>query len=232
MSQRRDDSSDASVQYPLRERRKRRTRNALINAATELFYVQGYEETTLEEVAERADVHVQTLYRHFSTKEALALAPDRMIFERFREALLDPQRSQDTLAFWRAWAESQCEEVKARFSTVYLKRARTRESVPSIAVASLRLWHEYEDVFTEALARDMAVDAATHLQPRLIACTLWGGHQHAVRRWAASDGKLDLTATVVEVIDEVIDLFGKLVRRRGRQPAAPRRKRAAARTPK
>lgn len=219
--------NDSSIQYPLRERRKRRTRNALINAATELFFSQGYAETTLEEVAERAEVHVQTLYRHFPTKEALALAPDRMTFERFRDAVLDPGRAVDTLGFWRNWVELQSREVKERFSTVYLKRARTRENVPSLAVASLRLWHEYEDVITEAVARDMGVDPERDLKPRLIACTLWGGHQHAVRRWAASKGKLDLTDTLLAVVDEVIGLFGKQVRRHRKSP--PERQRAARR---
>ncbi|MEZ5560617.1 MAG: TetR/AcrR family transcriptional regulator [Pseudomonadales bacterium] len=209
------------TKYPLREKRKRRTRNALINAAAALFYEQGYEETTLEEVAERAEVHVQTLYRHFPTKEALALAPDRKVFEDFCVVALDPAREVDTLTMWRNWVDAQSQSVTSRFGKQYLKRARSRELVPALAVASLRLWHEYEDVLTQAIASDMRVDPQKVRLPRILACTLWGAHQHAVRTWAQSKGSLDLAKETVAVVDEVKSLFGDYVAR-GTKPSSSR----------
>lgn len=43
-------------------------------AAIDLFASKGYEETTLESIAKKAGLHVQTLYRHFPTKSDLAAA--------------------------------------------------------------------------------------------------------------------------------------------------------------
>ena len=53
----------------LRERKKRRTRRALMEAAYRLFDERGYEETTVGAIAEAADVSPATFYLHFPTKE-------------------------------------------------------------------------------------------------------------------------------------------------------------------
>ena len=52
------------------------TRRKLVRAARQLFVSKGYDETTLEEIADAAGLHVQTLYRHFGTKQELARAGD------------------------------------------------------------------------------------------------------------------------------------------------------------
>jgi len=59
---------------PLRERKKLRTRRALADAALRLFAEQGFDATTLEELAEEAEVSVRTLYNHFGDKEGLLTA--------------------------------------------------------------------------------------------------------------------------------------------------------------
>ena len=59
----------------LRELNAARTRALIADAAYALFAEQGYDLTTMEQVAERADVGSSTLYRYFPTKESLVLAP-------------------------------------------------------------------------------------------------------------------------------------------------------------
>lgn len=58
----------------LREMNAARTRKHLVATAFELFADQGYDGTTMEDVATRADVGVSTLYRYFPTKEALGIS--------------------------------------------------------------------------------------------------------------------------------------------------------------
>ena len=53
----------------LRDRKRERTRRALIAAAAELFEHQGYDETTVAEIAAAADIGTRTFFGYFASKE-------------------------------------------------------------------------------------------------------------------------------------------------------------------
>lgn len=53
------------------ERKKEETKQKIIGAAMDLFYRQGFDETTVDQIAERADVAKGTIYNHFPVKEAI-----------------------------------------------------------------------------------------------------------------------------------------------------------------
>lgn len=54
-----------------RERRKREVRERIYNAARELFSKQGFDATTVDEIAELADVATATFFNHFAGKQSL-----------------------------------------------------------------------------------------------------------------------------------------------------------------
>ncbi|MGI5336926.1 TetR/AcrR family transcriptional regulator [Streptomyces sp. CA-181903] len=58
---------------PLRERKKLRTRQRISDVATRLFFERGFEEVTVAEVAEAAEVSAMTVFNHFPRKEDLFL---------------------------------------------------------------------------------------------------------------------------------------------------------------
>ncbi|MFG2050613.1 TetR family transcriptional regulator [Micromonospora sp. NPDC048935] len=58
----------------LRERKKRRTRAALITAAVELVSSKGYDETTIAEIAAAADIAPRTFFAYFPGKEDILFA--------------------------------------------------------------------------------------------------------------------------------------------------------------
>ncbi|MDQ6771879.1 MAG: TetR family transcriptional regulator [Candidatus Dormibacteraeota bacterium] len=72
----------------LRERKKVRTRAALQHHALLLFRQQGYEATTMSQIAEAAEVSESTLFRYFASKEALVFEDD------FDEPVLQALKSQ------------------------------------------------------------------------------------------------------------------------------------------
>jgi AcrR family transcriptional regulator len=60
----------------LRERKKARTKAALREHAMRLFQQQGYQATTVEQIAEAAEVSPSTFFRYFPTKEDVVLTDD------------------------------------------------------------------------------------------------------------------------------------------------------------
>ena len=72
---------------PLRERKRLKTRAAIQTHALRLFRQQGYSATTVDQIAEAADVSPSTFFRYFPTKEDVALydALDPVMFQAFLE---------------------------------------------------------------------------------------------------------------------------------------------------
>lgn len=62
----------------LRDRKKRRTRQSISDMATQLFVERGFEEVTLAQIADAAEVSVKTIFNHFGSK-------DDLYFDRFDE---------------------------------------------------------------------------------------------------------------------------------------------------
>jgi AcrR family transcriptional regulator len=58
----------------LREKKAQRNRDRIVSEALQLFARDGYEQTTMESIAEAAEVSPSTLYRYFPSKEQIILA--------------------------------------------------------------------------------------------------------------------------------------------------------------
>ncbi|WP_032761476.1 helix-turn-helix domain-containing protein, partial [Streptomyces alboviridis] len=62
-------ATEPPPQVSRRERNKRRVRERLYSAAIELIVEKGYDHTSIEEIAERADVARGTFFNYFQRKE-------------------------------------------------------------------------------------------------------------------------------------------------------------------
>ena len=66
---------------PRRERRRLEVRGRILEAARELFFRQGYQATTVVELAEQADVAKKTLFNHFPSKQHVLRELAMQVFE-------------------------------------------------------------------------------------------------------------------------------------------------------
>lgn len=79
------------------ERKKEETKKKIIAVAMDLFNKQGFEQTTVEQIAEEADVNKGTIYNHFPAKEAIICEyVQRIIREQGPETLSLLQQLPDT----------------------------------------------------------------------------------------------------------------------------------------
>jgi AcrR family transcriptional regulator len=75
-----------------RERKKERTRREIYDAAMSLFARKGFDQATIAEICEAADVGRGTFFLHFPTKAALLYEFNTRVAESFRSELEEPRR--------------------------------------------------------------------------------------------------------------------------------------------
>ncbi|MEU9998850.1 TetR family transcriptional regulator [Streptomyces sp. NPDC050848] len=163
----------------LRERKKQRTRNALLREALELFTTQGYEQTTVDEIADAVEVSQRTFFRYFTSKEEVAFAVQQTVEERFVQALaerppeegpLDALRNA-VLSAWDSIGEAIMEVVPVE---LYLRTFQMIESTPALLAAHLRRSMEMEEAVARLVAAREGVDIDEDPRPRIVVAAFSG----------------------------------------------------------
>jgi AcrR family transcriptional regulator len=191
------------VSVGLRERKKEQTRRALEDAALDLFERQGFDHTTVEEIAAACDVSPRTFFRYFATKDQVLFGGDA----EFTVMLTDlEQRPADETPFRSvrtavdAMIESYADERQR-----LLRRARILAATPSLQLHAPYVQFGKIDAVVDALVRR---DAAAGVRPRVLELRLAVGVAFAAIRaaldtWIADGAKGDLFAAVEEAFDRV-----------------------------
>ncbi|MEV5324181.1 TetR/AcrR family transcriptional regulator [Nonomuraea fastidiosa] len=137
----------------LRERKKQRTRQALIQAALRLFEEKGYEETTLAEIAAEAEVSTRTFFSYFASKEDVLFFDSQQRLDRAMTRLAAKTPDQTVADLLRQFLEDSIEQVITGTGTydAAALRARLVLTVPSLQARALHLLLDSQLTLAKAL---------------------------------------------------------------------------------
>jgi AcrR family transcriptional regulator len=191
-----------------RQRKKQRTRDALIEAALELFAAKGYDRTAVHEITDAVDVSERTFFRYFASKEDLVLSFARDGMTAFAEALAARPRQEEPLTAARNAFQISLRERDGSPGDVpsYLPVMRLIDSTPVLLAAHLRYIHDHDDEIIQVLARREGLDPATDRRPRVLAAVIGSLVFLANRDWRAGDDQSPeaMSAAFDAYADEVI----------------------------
>jgi AcrR family transcriptional regulator len=164
----------------LRERKKQRTRAMLIDAAVELCERQGFERTTVDQIAATADVSPRTFSRYFATKDAIALA---LVDDAIETVAVELARQPNDISHFEALRRS------------YVSMYHGTKSAPPGALSADRLMCIVRIIMSSPTLRQAALEYRPHAVNIALAKRLGVDLEHRrLRLIAAMWGSIIMTA--------------------------------------
>ncbi|MEU7583010.1 TetR family transcriptional regulator [Streptomyces sp. NPDC041068] len=174
-------------QLPLRERKKLRTRQALVDTALDLFTERGFDGVTLDALCDAVDVSKRTFFRTFSSKEDVAMAPTQDLWAAFLEELeeAEPAAGQPLFEVLRDVLLTALDRMPAAGWTdrVLLSR-RLAAQTPSMDAHGLAFCERTSRAALTTARHRFALPGAEDLRPRLAIDLLVAAFHRALENWA------------------------------------------------
>jgi AcrR family transcriptional regulator len=170
-----------------RERHKIATRERLFQTALDLFVRQGYDDTSIDQVAEAADVARGTVFNHFSRKEEFLIEWQDRRREIVRDVLSREQaESIDTATRLRDTMSALSDVYEADMpASLVLYRCWQRAGGQSLASGT-----STADILTDTIRFGQARgDVPAHIDPVAAGHLLLDGYAGTLSRWAAGGNK-------------------------------------------
>jgi AcrR family transcriptional regulator len=190
------------------ERKKEETRKRIIAAAMDLFNKQGVDQTTVEQIAEEADINKGTIYNHFSAKEDIICEHvQQIIREQGPEVIsqllqLPDTRSRLIAALHKSMEWMHIELNKDIYEKYYTYRMRV--SAQNIRDRDLSKSSGFKDVLTAIIDRGKETGEIRRDMPSLVlAHHLETYHCMMALYWLIMPD----TFSVNKIIEENVDLF-------------------------
>jgi AcrR family transcriptional regulator len=172
----------------LRERKKRATRTAIRDAAMALFADRGFGGTTIDEIAEAADVSRATVFSYFPTKEEIVHGDGAAAIAGLAARLRERPADRTTIAVVRAWLD----ELAGWFEPELVLQQRLAREVPVVGARRLALYGEAERAIAESLADELGPEQqlAARLAAAALVASLRVAEESAAARMETEDRAL------------------------------------------
>ena len=177
----------------LRERKKQRTRQAIVEAATGLFAERGYAETTLAEVAEAAEVSLSTIFNYFPGKPDIVFAVMDALIDSAQARIVERPEDETATHAVLAWVREVLPELEKPY-TEAIRRGEEVIRADTDLMAAERLRSALlEDELALGFARDLG-ENPPGVRSRMLAAIALGGMVDVWNDWIAmhrGDADLD-----------------------------------------
>ncbi|MFJ8307979.1 MULTISPECIES: TetR family transcriptional regulator [unclassified Streptomyces] len=195
----------------LRELKKQRTRDALLRVALELFTTKGYEQTTVDEIADAVDVSQRTFFRYFANKEAVVFAAQDTVESHFVDALRQRPPAEGPFTAMRRATLSAWDTIDELLSPVvpvalYMRTYQVIESTPALLAVHLRRSAELEEHIARLIAEREGLDIDTDPRPRVAVAAFTGVMRVAGGLWG--QGEDPSVAAIRELTAAHLDHLG------------------------
>jgi AcrR family transcriptional regulator len=181
----------------LRERKKARTRTEIQRQAIRLFCEQGFQATTVEQIAEAAEVAPSTVFRYFARKEDLAVLDEHYsLRDRIVEAFREQPRDLSAAEALRGALHAALASLSPADRAARLDRNVGMLLVPEVWAANVGILRQSLDVISELLAERAGRHSDDPAIRTLTAATFGVGIEVVLRRGMEPD--LDLAAALDE----------------------------------
>jgi AcrR family transcriptional regulator len=186
----------------LRERKKIRTRQTIRREAFRLIEDNGYDATTVEQIAEAAEVSPSTFFRYFPTKESVLLADDTdpVLLEALAAQPPELSPSQAVLRAYQTTMANLSAEQREFENT----RQRLMFSLPELKSAMYDEYYRTITAFAEALGRRTGRDA-DDFELRVFAGALTGAMMAV---YDPGPGAVDTVTRALDFVDAGMPLTG------------------------
>ncbi|GAA1093941.1 TetR/AcrR family transcriptional regulator [Nocardiopsis composta] len=161
----------------LRERKKARTRAALVSAALDLFCAHGFDATTTEEIAAAVGVSQRTLFRYFASKDEIVLSIQNDIESTFLEKVRARPLSEHPYTALVNAVRDAHRELDPDLVVGQLRVIPLYTESPRLLAARLAAGDRYVERLTALIAERCGVDPVADPRPALLAGT-FGAAMH------------------------------------------------------
>jgi AcrR family transcriptional regulator len=151
----------------LRERKKQRTREQIVEAAFRLFAERGFQATTVADIAAAADIAPRTFFAYFPSKEAVVFHDFDELFSTMKETIESRPEGETAIDALRRWLENTMPAHHDETPDEQLRRRMCLDE-PALAAHQQHLILGLEEILRVGIARDLG-QPPDALQPRLVA---------------------------------------------------------------
>jgi AcrR family transcriptional regulator len=185
----------------LRERKKRATRAAIHDGAMRLFDDRGFAGTTIDQIAEAANVSRATVFSYFATKEDIVFGDAPAAVDALAAALRDRGEGVGVIAAVRAWLGGLAGWIEPGL----VLQLRLIREVPAVGARRLQLYGEVQRVIAEALEEELGPgeELAARLAAASLVAALSIAEEEAAARMSGA-GRVLPGEEVVRLLDDAV----------------------------